>query len=1352
MERANPAYVRPLSADTMALTVTKISHAIRPETHILVNLNRFKESQQSVLRLWGPFCRWLVLVDDDPEEGGQFSNLLSKVRRQLEGDHRLIVVSMREEASFQDSFRCGDVSDESWDDLLLTKIRLNGAKRKCQLDELVSSRAELQNLLKHRLPCLVALAKDSGYVKLGQTMDPLPANYVPQQLVTRRYVKDEFFSSLAVRDVCIMDNSTYSIFTDKLSHLMKHYKECSFEELEEYLAAPTLMPILAKVERTDIITPEEIRRKYKGLHVYVVKHNERGWNVQNFLAGSGRIRRYAREQKLQFLEALDSSNNMLIVEGRPGVGKSAMLLYLAREVKQNNPSSWVVQINLRECYEKFEKHMSAEEVRQLLLQSVVTNEGELAELEIGLLQHCLQNYKNMVCLVDSFEEVCPDYAEKFIQALRLLSPRQGKLVVTTRPAAARLLEDHLGSLAHSLPAFSDSQLQKYFDQFRYRAPRMRIDTLTKPLNNLLRIPQLAEIYMELVDAGSYDIVTLCEAFFYNKLRKLNKEQFGGNLSDAEEREELENIWRFLEAELKRLARLLLERNEEISLQQKWPPVYDISVKAGIVRRVTGEMPLFVHRSFGEYFLAKWYFSDVSQNACATVYRSAHSGRSLEFFLEVFDRMVSRGCHLLSAVLDGDERRVRALLRDPEGLAERDTCGRNALHLAAAQGVESSLLRLLCEHMTSALTEEDRLMHWTPLQYAAKRGHWGAVEVLLQAGANLSQLGNIQDAVSLLLLKSGLRVSAVVQDLLVRIAEKYGHSKVLNMLWNIYSGPERRSADVDNEASEDTKDHKSKSRRRRTELHSAIQNGDEEKARKLIRAGTDLEVQDENGESALHYGAKAGVWNVVKLLIEAGASLEARDDGGRTALHCAARQGSGVCARLLVSAGAELDVRDHTGATPLHTAAEADADEVARALTQAGADLKARDNDGMSPLHYAALQGSVKCARLLVRKGASVHRQDRFGATPLHYAGGGKVADVVNILLEAGARLHLRDEDGMTALHYAADKGSAKCVWLLVSSGAAVNEQDNFGKTPLHYAVKANAAGVAKLLIDVGASLKVRDTHGKTALHYAAHKGGAECASVLVSAGADVNVRDTAGATPLHYAAEENATAVIELLVQSGARPHSRNEHGVTALHYAASRGSAKDARLLIRDIVHVNAPDKDGATPLHYAARAGNTDCASLLVRAGADIRIQDAGGLTALHYAARAPNPQCILFLIRVGSNVDVRDKKGATALHYAAMSDKAISLSKDGPIDGAAECIKLLLASRAYSGTRDEQGKTALHYAVSARNLACVALLIDAGCDALATDKSGDAPLNCAVRADNSICFTLLLRSLATNSTSWR
>ncbi|XP_049768942.1 uncharacterized protein LOC126106629 [Schistocerca cancellata] len=769
VDSANPACVRPLSADTVALTVTKVHQAIHPETHIMVNVKRFRESQLGVLRWWGPSCRWLVLVDDDQEERRQCLNLLNKMRVHLQDGRRLIVVSMREEASFKDSFWCGDVSDESWDDLMLTKIRLNGAKRKCQLGELVSNTAELQNLLKHRLSCLIALARNSGCVKLGQTFEPLSENYVPRQLVTQQYVKDEFFSSLAVRDVCIADNSTCRILLEKLGYLMKNYKVCTLGELEKYLALHMSVPILAKTESIDIIALERICRKYKGLHMFAVKHTERGWNVQYFLAGSGRVRHYVREQTVQLLEALDAFNNKIIVEGRPGIGKSTMLLHLATEVKQNNPSSWVVQIDLRECYEKFEKHMSAEEVRGLFLQSVMFNEGELAELEFNLLQHCLQNYKNMVCLVDNFEEVCPDYAEVFLQALRLLSPSRGKLVVTTRPAAARLLEDHLGSLVHLLPAFSDSQLQKYLGRFRPRALRWRFDGLATPLKNLLRIPLYAEMYRDLMEVGteSHDTVAFCEVFFHYKFGKLYVENFGDKLSDPGKRKEVKMLWRCHEAKLKRLAGLLLVRNKEILQSLIQSSGGDSFVKAGIVHQLTGEKLLFEHRTFAEYFLAKWCFSDASQKACAAVYSTAQSGRNLEFFVEVFDRMASRGRHLLSLLLDGDERRVRALLQAGVGLEERDIWGRNALHLAAAKGVESSLLRLLCQKIKAALAKEDGLLHWTPLQYAANRGHWDTVETLLQAGADLNQLVNIQNTVSLLLLSNNYRVNGLLQNLLVR---------------------------------------------------------------------------------------------------------------------------------------------------------------------------------------------------------------------------------------------------------------------------------------------------------------------------------------------------------------------------------------------------------------------------------------------------------------------------------------------------------------------------------------------------------------------------------------------------------
>ncbi|XP_049794996.1 uncharacterized protein LOC126209920 [Schistocerca nitens] len=658
IESSNSAWVRPPETGTAALSATKVHQALALESHIMVAVEQFRELEHQILRCWGPFCRWLVIVDDDREDS---PTILDELVNQIEDERRLVIVSPRGVNCFDDKYKSSDVSDDTWNDFLDIKVRLNGDSYECHLRDLVAGVDALKSLLDEKPALLLALARLSEPLRMGHELETLPAHYGARELADQKLLTDEFFSSL-----------------DRI-------RECE-----------------------------------------------------------------SKQQKVQ-LEAQDTSRNTVIVVGGPGAGKSKMLSYVAKKIKERVPACWLLRVNLLEFYTVLEHSDSDEKAVEGILGRSVFSEGEFGEMEYTLLRYNLLESPRVVCLVDGFDEVCPDYIRRCLGVLPLLSPREGKLLVTTRPETVKLLKAQTGVNAHSLERFSNLELTEFFRRHSSRGNIQRFLRLKQNVRNLLRTPLFAEMFANLSQelGEKYDIVTLYEAFFRNKFRRLYEEKCGDNFSAPGKKREVEEALNKHEEQLMPLAASVLLRGPDILAKPSFNR--DYFVKAGIVYEFSDGKPAFLHRTFAEHFLAKWCFLGDGKQSRAALYRKAYVRNRLEFFVESFNRRAVRGRPLLEAVLDGDEGKVQALMAEGADPGQTDECGRNALHLTAAtdtvgygRGFSISVLRRLWgDAWEATLSAVDGLLGWTPVRYAAEGGRWFALYKLLLAGGDLNLLGDFQ---------------------------------------------------------------------------------------------------------------------------------------------------------------------------------------------------------------------------------------------------------------------------------------------------------------------------------------------------------------------------------------------------------------------------------------------------------------------------------------------------------------------------------------------------------------------------------------------------------------------------------
>ncbi|KFV65114.1 Ankyrin repeat domain-containing protein 6 [Dryobates pubescens] len=243
---------------------------------------------------------------------------------------------------------------------------------------------------------------------------------------------------------------------------------------------------------------------------------------------------------------------------------------------------------------------------------------------------------------------------------------------------------------------------------------------------------------------------------------------------------------------------------------------------------------------------------------------------------------------------------------------------------------------------------------------------------------------------------------------------------------------------------------------------AAYKGQVENVVQLINRGAKVAVT-KHGRTPLHLAAHKGHLHVVQVLLKAGCDLDIQDDGEQTALHRAAVVGNTDVIATLIQDGCALDRQDKDGNTALHEACWHGFSQSAKVLVKAGANVLAKNKAGNTPLHLACQNSHSQSTRVLLLGGSRADLKNNAGDTCLHVAARYNHLPIIRVLLSAFCSVHEKNQAGDTALHVAAALNHKKVVKLLLEAGADASVVNNAGQTPLEVARQHNNPEVALLL-------------------------------------------------------------------------------------------------------------------------------------------------------------------------------------------------------------------------------------------------------------------------------------------------
>lgn len=343
---------------------------------------------------------------------------------------------------------------------------------------------------------------------------------------------------------------------------------------------------------------------------------------------------------------------------------------------------------------------------------------------------------------------------------------------------------------------------------------------------------------------------------------------------------------------------------------------------------------------------------------------------------------------------------------------------------------------------------------------------------------------------------------------------------------------------------------------------------------------------------------------VRARIAAHADINAQEADGFTALHWAAERNNPELVDLLIAADANVKAASRYHVTPLYLACTNGNAAIAEKLLKAGADPNETALDGQTALMTAAANGNAETVRLLLKRGANPNAAEpTHGQTALMWAAAEGNTAAEEELVEFGAHVNTRSKTGFTPLLFAVREARIDTAKSLLRHGANVNDVTPDGTNALNMAVVNAYFEMAGVLLDFGADPNMPDPRG-SALHTIAwlRKPGTDGAAGV-------------GNTPHGPPPPTGSISALDLakkLLAKGANPNVRIDWKEP--RFGKEGGTAKNPPniQLGRHFLSYR-----GATPFYVAAKNGDYQYMRVLLDGGADGKIPTLAGITPLMVAA---------------------------------------------------------------------------------------------------------------------------------------
>lgn len=208
----------------------------------------------------------------------------------------------------------------------------------------------------------------------------------------------------------------------------------------------------------------------------------------------------------------------------------------------------------------------------------------------------------------------------------------------------------------------------------------------------------------------------------------------------------------------------------------------------------------------------------------------------------------------------------------------------------------------------------------------------------------------------------------------------------------------------------------------------------------------LDVQDDQGQSLLHYAIRGNALDVVFYLLDNKINPNMASSRGETPIFEAIRKGKIDIVIGLIKHYATINIKNSIGETPLHLACQKGSLQLINLLIENNADIFALNNKGESIIFYALRSNNIDVYDYVRMLSPEIKLKDAKENTLLHLASMLGSMVMVEHLFKLKENPHLKNDLKETPIFEAVKKGHSHLLSLFVEFGSYTDLKNKYGET------------------------------------------------------------------------------------------------------------------------------------------------------------------------------------------------------------------------------------------------------------------------------------------------------------------